>query len=161
MKKARLMITVAAALLLGAIFPGESPAQSSGRQFVYKNGSRASAKGPVDYFTGQVRIDPLFTANESFPVSGAYVTFEPGARSHWHTHPAGQHLVVVSGVGRAGTSDGHIEEIKAGDVVWCPPQVKHWHGAAADTAMTHIALTGVMDGRNVVWMEPVTDEQYK
>ena len=89
------------------------------------------------------------------------MTFEPGARSHWHTHPAGQHLVVISGAGLTGTADGHVEEIKAGDVVWCPPQIKHWHGAAPKTAMTHMALTGALDGRNVEWMEPVTDEQYQ
>lgn len=160
MKKAGLT-ALATAILVGAIFQGETLAQNSGQQFVYKSGSQASAQGPADYFTGQVRIDPLFPANESCPVSGAYVTFEPGSRSHWHTHPTGQHLVVVSGVGRTGTADGHIEEIKAGDVVWCPPQVKHWHGAAPNTAMTHMALIGVIGGKNVEWMEPVTDEQYK
>lgn len=161
MKKASLLIVGAAVLLIGAVFQGEALAQNPGRQFIYKSGSQASAEGPADYFTGRVRIDPLFPANESCPISGAYVTFEPGARSHWHTHPTGQHLVVVSGVGRTGTADGQVEEIKAGDVVWCPPQVKHWHGAAPDTAMTHMALTGVLDGRNVEWMEPVADEQYK
>lgn len=161
MKQVSLMIAGAAVLLVGAIFQDEALAQNSNQQFIYKSGSRASAEGPADYFTGRVRLDPLFPANESYPVSGAYVTFEPGARSHWHTHPAGQHLVVVSGVGRTGTADGQVEEIKAGDVVWCPPQVKHWHGAAPNTAMTHMALTGVLYGRNVEWMEPVTDEQYQ
>lgn len=135
-------------------------AQNVGQQHIYKNGTQYSAQGPSEFFTGQVRIDPLFTAKESFPVGGAYVTFEPGARSFWHTHPAGQHLVVVSGVGRTGTADGQVEEIKAGDVVWCPPQVKHWHGATPNTAMTHLALTGALDGQNVQWLEPVADEQY-
>jgi quercetin dioxygenase-like cupin family protein len=160
MKKAAL-IALAAAFLISSSYMGQSLAQGSDQQILYKSGTQASAKGPADYFTGQVRLDPLFSANDSFPVSGAYVTFEPGARSHWHAHPIGQHLVVVSGVGRTGTADGHIEEIKAGDVVWCPPQARHWHGAAPDTAMTHIALTGSLDGQNVEWMEPVTEEQYE
>ncbi len=151
---------LAVALLVSLCFLGESQAQNSGQQFVYKSGTQASIQGPADFFTGQVRIDPLFPSNESCPVSGAYVTFEPGARSHWHTHPTGQHLVVVAGAGRTGTADGYVEEVKASDVVWCPPQIKHWHGAAPDTAMTHLALTGVLDGRNVDWLEPVTDEQY-
>ncbi|UQZ90557.1 cupin domain-containing protein [Deltaproteobacteria bacterium Smac51] len=158
MRKARLIPALALIISMG--MAGQALSQNSGQQFIYKSGAQASARGPADFFTGQVRIDPLFAAQEPFPVGGAYVTFEPGARSHWHTHPIGQHLVVVSGVGRTGTADGHVEEIKAGDVVWCPPQIRHWHGAAPDTAMTHMALTGVADGRNVEWMEPVTDEQY-
>ena len=158
MKKMRLIPALALIIFVG--LTNQALAQNSGQQFVYKSGSQASVQGPADFFTGRVRIDPLFSAQEAFPVGGAYVTFEPGARSHWHTHPIGQHLVVVSGVGRTGTADGQVEEIKAGDVVWCPPQIKHWHGAAPDTAMTHMALSGVADGKNVDWMEPVTDEQY-
>ena len=111
-------------------------------------------------FTGNVRVDRLFPANDAAPFSGAYVTFEPGARSAWHTHPTGQHLIVTAGVGRTQAWGGPIEEIKAGDVIWCPPQVKHWHGASPTTAMTHIALTGTINGKNVEWMEQVTDEQY-
>jgi quercetin dioxygenase-like cupin family protein len=107
-----------------------------------------------------VRVDPLFPANDSAPFSGAYVTFEPGARSAWHIHPAGQHLLVTAGVGRTGEWEGRVDEIKAGDVIWCPPGIKHWHGAAPTTAMTHIAITGRLDGKSVEWMEKVTDEQY-
>ena len=99
-------------------------------------------------------------SNEAAPYSVSYVTFEPGARSFWHTHPAGQRLVVVSGSGLTGTWDGRVEEIKAGDVVWCPPDIKHWHGASPTTAMTHMALTGMKDGKNVTWMEEVSDQQY-
>ena len=117
-------------------------------------------QGPAEFFTGHVRIDPLFPANDSAHFSGAYVTFEPGARSAWHMHPTGQHLIVTAGVGRTQAWGGPIEEIKAGDVIWCPPQVKHWHGASPTTAMTHIAITGTLNGKNVEWMEKVTDEQY-
>jgi quercetin dioxygenase-like cupin family protein len=138
---------------------GKAPAKVS--QTISRNGSQPSVKAPAQFFTGQVRIDPLFSANESAPVSGAYVTFEPGARSHWHTHPTGQYLLVTAGAGRTGEWGGKVEEIKAGDVLWCPPGVKHWHGAFPTTAMTHLALTGTtVDGKNVEWMEPVTDEQY-
>ena len=129
-------------------------------QTISRAGSQASSTGPAEFFTGHVRIDPLFPADESAPFSGAYVTFEPGARSAWHTHPTGQHLIVTAGVGRTQAWGGPIEEIKAGDVVWCPPQVKHWHGASPTTAMTHIAITGTINGKNVEWMEKVTDEQY-
>ena len=107
-----------------------------------------------------MRIDPLFPDNAAANVSGAYVTFEPGARSAWHEHPAGQILVVISGVGLTGTSDGKVVEIRAGDVVRCPPNVRHWHGAAPHVAMTHMALTGVKDGKNAVWHEKVSDAEY-
>ena len=129
-------------------------------QMILRAGSQGSFKGPDEFFTGNVRVDRLFHANETAQYSGAYVTFEPGARSAWHTHPAGQHLIVTAGVGQTQTWGGQIEEIKAGDVIWCPPNVKHWHGASPTTAMTHIALTGTIDGKNVEWMEKVTDEQY-
>ncbi len=129
-------------------------------QTISRAGSQPSVKGPAEYFTGNVRIDPLFPANESAHFSGAYVTFEPGARSYWHLHPTGQHLLVVAGVGRTQEWGGALEEIKTGDVIWCPPGVKHWHGATPTTAMTHIAITGTIDGKNVEWMEKVTDEQY-
>jgi len=128
---------------------------------IKRSGSQPSIKGPVDWFTGNVRIDPLFPANESAHFSGAYVTFEPGARSAWHTHPTGQHLIVTAGVGRTQEWGGPREEIKAGDVIWCSPTVKHWHGAAPTVAMTHIAITGTLNGKSVEWMEKVTDEQYK
>ena len=130
-------------------------------QTIYRAGSQSSVKGPAEYFTGNVRIDPLFPATDSAHFSGAYVTFEPGARSYWHIHPTGQHLLVTAGVGRTQEWGGPIEEIKAGDVIWCPPtpEVKHWHGASPTTAMTHIALTGAINGKNVEWMEKVSDEQ--
>jgi quercetin dioxygenase-like cupin family protein len=129
-------------------------------QTIFRAGSLGSFNGPVEFFTGNVRVDRLFPANDAAPFSGAYVTFEPGARSAWHTHPTGQHLIVTAGVGRTQEWGGPITEIREGDVVWCPPGVKHWHGASPTTAMTHIALTGTVNGKNVVWMEKVTDEQY-
>ena len=129
-------------------------------QTISRSGSRASIKGPDQFFTGDARVDPLFPSNDTASYSGAYVTFEPGARSAWHMHPAGQHIVVTSGVGRTGVWEGKVEEIKAGDVIWCPPGVKHWHGAAPTTAMTHLVVTGMKDGKNVEWMEKVTDAQY-
>lgn len=145
-----------------AAFAGQAVADDVKKksQTITRSGSQPSAKGSAEYFTGNVRIDPLFPAKDSAPFSGAYVTFEPGARSAWHIHPAGQHLLVTSGVGRTQEWGGPIEEIKAGDVIWCPPKIKHWHGASPATAMTHIALTGTLDGKNVEWMEKVTDEQY-
>jgi quercetin dioxygenase-like cupin family protein len=124
-------------------------------------GSQAAAKGPAEYFTGSVRVEPLFAAKDTAPFSGAYVTFEPGARSAWHTHPAGQHLLVTFGVGWTQDWGAPTVEIRAGDVVWCPPGVKHWHGATPTTAMTHIALTGTVGGKNVDWLEKVSDEQYR
>jgi quercetin dioxygenase-like cupin family protein len=134
---------------------------SADEQTISVAGSRPSAQGPAEYFTGNVRIDPLFAAKDAAPYSEAYVTFEPGARSNWHTHPAGQHLIVTSGVGWTQEWGGPIVEIRAGDVVWCPPGVKHWHGATPTTAMTHIAVTGTVGGNNVEWMEKVSDEQYR
>ena len=133
----------------------------SASQTVSIAGSQAAARGPAEYFTGDVRVDPLFAAKDTAPFSGAYVTFEPGARSAWHTHPAGQHLIVTSGVGWTQEWGGPTVEIRAGDVVWCPPGVKHWHGATPTTAMTHIALTGTVGGKNVDWLEKVSDEQYR
>jgi 4-carboxymuconolactone decarboxylase len=127
---------------------------------ITRSGSHPSAKGPAEYFTGNVRVDPLFSENDSAPYSGAYVTFQPGARTAWHTHPTGQRLIVTDGVGWVQEWGGPIEEVRAGDVVWFPPGVKHWHGASHTTSMTHIALTGVLDGKNAEWMEKVTDEQY-
>ncbi|MFI8481423.1 cupin domain-containing protein [Pseudomonas sp. NPDC078700] len=129
-------------------------------QQIVRAGEQASIPGPEQFFTGRARIDPLWPADEHINTSGALVTFEPGARSAWHTHPAGQRLVVTSGVGLTQEVGKPIQVIRPGDVVWCPPGVKHWHGAAAKTAMTHIAVTATLDGKNVNWMEKVTDEQY-
>ena len=128
---------------------------------IKRNGSRPSAKGPEAYFTGSVRVDPMFQVGDPARVSGGHVTFEPGARSAWHTHPLGQTLMVTSGLGWAQSEGGPIEEIRPGDVIWFPPGEKHWHGAAATTAMTHIAVTEFLNGKNVDWMEKVTDEQYR
>ncbi|MGG3575165.1 carboxymuconolactone decarboxylase family protein [Bacillus gobiensis] len=133
---------------------------NSNSQTITRSGSQPSSKGPAEYFTGNVRIDPLFSENDSAEYGGAYVTFQPGARSAWHTHPTGQRLIVTDGVGWTQEWGGQIEEIREGDVVWCPPGVKHWHGASPATKMTHIALTGVVDGKNVEWLEKVSDEQY-
>jgi quercetin dioxygenase-like cupin family protein len=128
---------------------------------IKKVGSQASNKGPADWFTGTVRIDPLFQTPAPARVSGASVTFEPGARTAWHTHPLGQTLVVVSGCGRAQRQGGPVEEIRPGDVVWFPPGEKHWHGASPTTAMTHLAIAEYLDGKVVDWMEKVSDEQYQ
>jgi quercetin dioxygenase-like cupin family protein len=128
---------------------------------IKRNGSQASNKGPADWFTGTVRIDPLFQASAPARAQAASVTFEPGARTAWHTHPLGQTLIVTAGCGRAQQWGGPIEEIRPGDVVWFPPGEKHWHGAAPTTAMTHIAIAEQLDGKVVEWMEQVADEQYR
>jgi quercetin dioxygenase-like cupin family protein len=123
-------------------------------------GSQPSAKGPDEWFTGTVRIDPLFQANAPARVTAASVTFEPGARTAWHTHPLGQTLIVTAGVGRVQREGGPVEEIHPGDVIWFSPGEKHWHGASSTTFMTHIAIQEQLDGKAVDWMEKVTDEQY-
>lgn len=128
---------------------------------IKRNGSQPSAKGPADYFTGTVRIDSQFQRNAPARIGGAIVTFEPGARTAWHTHPLGQTLIVVSGYGRVQRLGGAIEEIRPGDIVWFEPGEKHWHGAAPTTAMTHIAIAEALDGKVVDWMEQVSDEQYQ
>jgi quercetin dioxygenase-like cupin family protein len=127
---------------------------------ITRSGSQPSSKGSSEYFTGNVRIEPLFSENESAPYSGAYVTFQPGARTAWHTHPTGQRLVITEGVGWVQVWGDPIEEVREGDVVWFPPGVKHWHGASPSKAMTHMALTGVLNGKNAEWMEKVSDKQY-
>ncbi|HEY2783574.1 MAG TPA: cupin domain-containing protein [Fimbriiglobus sp.] len=127
---------------------------------IQRVGSRPSAKGPADWFTGTVRIDPLFEAAEPGRVAGASVTFEPGARTAWHTHPLGQTLIVTAGCGWAQRAGGPVEEIRPGDVVWFPAGEKHWHGATPTTAMTHVAVQEKLDGKAVVWMEKVSDEEY-
>jgi quercetin dioxygenase-like cupin family protein len=127
---------------------------------IKRNGSQPSNKGPADWFTGTVRIDHLFEAKAPARASIASVTFEPGARTAWHTHPLGQTLIVTAGCGRAQREGGPIEEIRPGDVVRFEPNEKHWHGAAATTAVTHIAIQEALDGKVVDWMEKVTDEQY-
>lgn len=128
---------------------------------IKRAGSRPSARGPADWFTGAVRVDPLFEAADPARVAGACVTFEPGARTAWHTHPLGQTLIVTSGLGWAAREGGPVEVIRPGDVVWFPPGEKHWHGATATTGMTHIAIQEKLDGATVEWLEHVTDEQYR
>lgn len=128
---------------------------------IKRNGTHASVKGPAEWFTGTVRIDPLFLqANDPSHMTGASVTFEPGARTDWHSHPMGQFLVVTAGCGRAQREGGRVEEILPGDVVWFPAGEKHWHGAAPTTFLTHIAVQEVLDGSNVEWMEKVSEQQY-
>jgi quercetin dioxygenase-like cupin family protein len=128
---------------------------------IKRNGSRPSAKGPEAYFTGAVRVDPVFQVGDPLRLSAATVTFEPGARTAWHTHPLGQTLIVTAGLGWVQAEGGPIEEVRPGDVVWFPPGEKHWHGAAATTAMTHIAIQEALDGKTVDWMEHVSDDQYQ
>lgn len=135
-------------------------ASASGAVQIARAGSQPSAAGPEAYFTGRVRVDPVWPADDHINASGANVTFEPGARSAWHTHPAGQRLVVLSGVGLTQEWGKPVQEIRPGDVLWCPPGVKHWHGASPTAAMTHLAVTGTLDGKNVNWMEKVSDAQY-
>ena len=147
-----------AALSVAAPFAGavEPPAQQ-----ITRAGTQSSVAGPAATFVGKVRVDPLFPADEEVQASSAYVSFEPGARSAWHTHPAGQRLVVISGVGLTQEWGRPPQQIHAGDVVVCPAGVKHWHGAAPHSAMTHLAVTGVEQGKSVVWLEPVSDEAYR
>jgi quercetin dioxygenase-like cupin family protein len=145
----------------GALAQTVSPARSNGTTEIKRSGSQPYRKGPAEYFTGAVRVDPLFQAGDPARVSGGQVTFEPGARTAWHTHPLGQTLLITSGLGWVQHEGGPIEEVRPGDVVWFPAGLKHWHGATPTTAMTHIAITESRDGKNVDWMEKVSDEQYR
>lgn len=133
--------------------------QAEAQQITPAGSQRASA-GSSDFFTGRVRVEPVWPADKNINASGGLVTFQPAARSAWHTHPAGQRLLVMSGVGLTQEWGKPVREIRPGDVVWCPPGVKHWHGASAGAAMTHLAITGNVEERNVTWMEKVSDEQY-
>ena len=128
---------------------------------IKRSGSQPSTKGSAEYFTGMVRIDPLFQANDPARAVGVSVTFEPGSRTAWHSHPLGQTLIVIAGCGLAQRWDGPVEEIHTGDVVWFPPGEKHWHGATSTTAMTHIAIQEQLGGKTAEWMEKVSDEQYQ
>ncbi len=127
---------------------------------ITRNGSQPSVKGPADWFTGAVRIDTPFQAPAPARAGGATVTFEPGARTAWHTHPLGQTLIVTAGCGWTQCEDEAVVEIRAGDVIWCPPGHRHWHGATPTTAMTHVAIAEALDGRNVDWMEQVSEADY-
>jgi quercetin dioxygenase-like cupin family protein len=128
---------------------------------IKRSGSQPSGKGPADYFTGTVRVDPLIQADAPARIFAASVTFEPGARTAWHTHPLGQTLIVTAGCGLVQRWGGPIEPIRPGDVVWFPPGEKHWHGATPTTAMTHIAIVEHLDGKSADWMEKVSNEQYQ
>lgn len=145
------------ALITAALAQTGGPAQE---MVITRAGSQPSTKGPAQTFTGSVRVDPLFGAHAPSTVSAGLVTFEPGARSAWHTHPAGQVLIVTAGVGRVRQWGGPVQEIHPGDVVWTPAGVKHWHGAAHTTAVTHIAIQDAIGGKNVEWLEKVSDGQY-
>ncbi|MET3441058.1 quercetin dioxygenase-like cupin family protein [Variovorax paradoxus] len=148
------------ALCAVSLQAGAAEAQPDAAQQITRAGSQTSASGPAEYFTGRVRVGLVWPANAHINASGGVVTFEPGARSAWHTHPAGQRLLVMSGVGLTQEWGKPVQEIRAGDAVWCPPGVKHWHGAAPGSAMSHLAVTGTVNGKNVEWMEKVSDEQY-
>ena len=160
--KTNLLVAATASLVLtGSGFDaGAAESDDASKIKVTRIGSQPSREGPADYFTGSVRIDPLFETGEKTNTSAAYVTFQPGARSAWHTHPHGQILIVTAGTGQVQRWGDSVEEIRPGDVVWIPPGQKHWHGASPTDAMTHIAIQQAVDGKNVEWMEKVTEEQY-
>jgi len=159
----RLVATDARSNLISVLDPSPcgGPLEKESGMEIKRIGSQPSSKGPGDYFTGSVRIDPLFQAPDPARVTGSSVTFEPGARTAWHTHPLGQTLIVTSGRGWVQREGGPVEEIRPGDVVWFPPTEKHWHGATPTTAMTHIAIQERLNGRAVDWLEKVSDEQYR
>ena len=147
--------------ILGDTFSqGGVAAEEPASQTHYPAGSQQSFDGPADYFTGEVKVDMLFPGNDTAHYSGAYVTFQPGARTAWHLHPAGQHMIVTNGVALTGTRDGRLIEFEEGETVWCPPDIDHWHGATPQAPMTHLVITGSKGDENVVWKEKVTDEQY-
>lgn len=162
MKNYVLMLMLSA-LCTSMVYAGSDRVTEEGgvSQIVYRAAPQDVLKGSKDHFTGKVRVERLFPANATAHYSGAYVTFQPGARSAWHLHPAGQHMIVTAGAALTGTRDGKIVQFKTGDTVWCPPGLEHWHGATPDAPMTHLVITGELDGKNVVWKEHVTDEQYK
>jgi quercetin dioxygenase-like cupin family protein len=149
-----------AALTISLLLLGGLPARAQ-KMEVSPNGSRPTAAAPAEYFTGSVLLEPLFGAKDGMPATGGLVTFAPGARSAWHTHPAGQLLIVTSGTGWLQEEGGAKREIKPGDVIWTPPRIKHWHGATTINAMSHIAITNMVNGKNVEWLEKVSDEQYQ
>src|SRR3954447_15928396 len=155
MKLKPIIVVVISLALLGA-----APAYAQ-KMEILPNGSRPSSKGAAEYFTGSVIVEPLFGVKGGMQSTGGLVTFEPGARSAWHTHPAGQILIVTSGTGWVQEEGGEKREVKPGDVIWTPPGVKHWHGATATNFMSHIAITNMVGGKNAEWLEKVSDEQYR
>src|SRR2546426_3026600 len=154
-------ITVAFPAILRAQTSESLTQRKDFKMEIKRSGSQPSGKGPSAWFTGAVRIDPLFQANAPARAAGASVTFEPGARTAWHTHPLGQTLIITAGSGWVQREGGPVEEVHPGDVVWFPPGEKHWHGAAPTTAMAHIAIQEALDGKVVAWMEKVSEEQYR
>lgn len=160
----RHVIAASGSLVAAAAAAAAQPAPAAGgndMMQIARAGSQPSRKGPAENFTGAVRVDPVFPVREPGRVSAGHVTFEPGARSAWHTHPLGQTLIITSGLGWVQREGGPIEEVRPGDVVWFPPGLKHWHGATPTTAMTHIAIQETLNGRNVDWLERVSEEQYR
>jgi quercetin dioxygenase-like cupin family protein len=157
----RLLATTGLAVLAAGTTPSVPANARNAAMDIKRSGSQPSGKGPAEYFTGSVRVDPLMQTPDPARVAGASVTFEPGARTAWHTHPLGQTLIVTSGRGWVQVWGGRVEEIHPGDVVWFLPGEKHWHGATPTTAMTHIAIQERLDGKAVDWMEKVSDEQYR
>jgi len=155
------VVGLAAAAAAAARTPPVATQGRNAAMQITRAGSQPSRKGPAEYFTGPVRVDPMFQAGDPARVNGGHVTFEPGARTAWHTHPLGQTLIITSGLGWVQHEGGPIEEARPGDVVWFPSGLKHWHGATPTTAMTHIAITESQNGKNVDWMEKVGDEQYR
>lgn len=154
----KLIQTLSFPLLFASVAMAQSTEDA---QTVYRTDPRGIAKGSAEFFTGDVQVERLFPANETASYSGAYVTFQPGARTAWHQHPAGQHMIVTSGIALTGTRDGNSIRFAEGDTVWCPPGVDHWHGATPDAAMTHLVITGTKSGQNVIWKEKVTNEHYR
>jgi quercetin dioxygenase-like cupin family protein len=158
MKKLEMGIPLATALLAASVQAATDSAASEMQ--ITRAGDQQPFTGPAEYFSGRVNVDPLFTAHAPSQASGAYVTFEPGARSAWHSHPVGQTLIVTAGIGRIQSWGGKVQVIRTGDVIWTPPGVKHWHGASPTMAMTHIAVQEGADGKVVDWFDKVTDAQY-
>jgi quercetin dioxygenase-like cupin family protein len=139
---------------------GSAHGHAGDEQKIVRAEEQSSFTGSPDFFTGAARVETAFAATGGIPAVGGFVAFAPGARSNWHYHPAGQQIIVISGVGRTGTRDGKVEAFRAGDVVTCPPGVQHWHGASPTVAMTHLTITGQAGEKNTEWLEPVTDQQY-
>ena len=165
MQKTERFIKLIATVLIGTVAQlgvaaDETTGAQTPAQVLYAKGSQQAFKGPDKYFTGDVQVNMLFPGNNTAHFSGAYVTFQPGARTAWHSHPAGQHMIVTAGTALTGIRDGKVIRFGVGETVWCPPNVDHWHGATPDAPMTHLVITGSRDGKNVIWKEKVTDEEY-
>lgn len=154
-------VKAVATALLGLTVGAHAGAEESKTQTLYSGDSQKSFAGPADLFTGDVQVDIVFPENEVAHYSGAYVTFQPGARTNWHLHPAGQHMIVTEGTALTGTRDGGVIKFHEGEAVWCPPELDHWHGATPEESVTHFVVTASKDGENVIWKDKVTDEHYE